>query len=121
MPGNICRICKKTLTEFTSVRLGIGPVCRAKNRLNMELDLFPHADFTVMAETGEYIYIKDAGGNSKSITNDAEWVLAKLVREYGLKKRRVFYMDTLGQIDEITHNGEGRVTGFKAGNEGVVL
>jgi hypothetical protein len=122
MPSNICRICKKPLKEYTSVLLGIGPVCRARDGLNMELDLFHHADFIVMAETGGYIYIKDAGGNSKSITNDAEWVLARLDQEYGgLKKRRVFYMDTLGQIDEIAHNGDGRFTGFKAGHEGVIL
>jgi hypothetical protein len=121
MPSNICRICKKPLTDFTSVRLGIGPVCRARDGLNGELDLIPHADFSVQIVTGDFIYIKDAGGNSKSVTNDAEWVLSKLAADYGLKKRRIFYMDTMGQIDEITHGREGHFTGFKPGHKGVTL
>jgi hypothetical protein len=29
--SNICRICKRRLTDSTSVSLGIGPVCRAKD------------------------------------------------------------------------------------------
>jgi hypothetical protein len=121
MPSSICRICKKHLTDFTSVRLGIGPVCRARDALNGELGLIPHADFSVMDETGDYIYIKDAGGDSKSITNDAEWVLQKLAAAYGgLKNRRIFYMDTMGRIDEITHN-DGHFTGYKPGHTGVIL
>jgi hypothetical protein len=122
MPSNICRICKKPLKDFTSVRLGIGPVCRARDGLNKELDLIPHADFSVHIVTDDFIYIKDAGGNLKSITNDAEWVLSKLAADCGgLKKRRIFYMDTIGQIDEITHDREGHFTGFKPGHKGVEL
>jgi hypothetical protein len=30
MPSSICRICHRRLTEETSVKLGIGPVCRAE-------------------------------------------------------------------------------------------
>jgi hypothetical protein len=61
MPGNTCRICKKPLTDFTSVRLGIGPVCRVRDGLNGELDLIPHADFSVQLATDDFIYIRDAG------------------------------------------------------------
>jgi hypothetical protein len=88
----------------------------------MDLGLIPHADFSVQIVTDDFIYIKDTGGNAKSITNDAEWVLSKLAADCGgLKKRRVFYMDTMGQIDEITHNGDGHFTGFKPGHKGVTL
>ena len=122
MPSNHCRICGKPLTDFTSVRLGIGPVCRARDGLNGELGLIPYADFSIMDVTDDYIYIKDVGGNAKSITNDAESVLQRLALAYGdLKRRRVFYMDTMGQIDEITHNADGRFTGFKPGHKGVEL
>jgi hypothetical protein len=121
MPSNHCRICGKSLTDFTSVRLGIGPVCRARDSLNGELGLFPHADFSIVDITDDYIYIKDAGGNSKSITNDAEWVLQKLQMEWGLENHRVFYMDTMGQIDEIAHDEKGNFTAFKPGHKGVTL
>jgi hypothetical protein len=117
-----CKICKKPLTDFTSVRLGIGPTCRAREELNMELDLIPHADFSVQVATDEFIYIKDTGDFSKSVTNDAEWVLQKLAVDYGgLKNRRVFYMDSMGQIDEITHDAHDHLTGYKPGHKGVEL
>jgi len=122
MPSNNCRICKKPLSEVTSVKLGIGPVCRAREALEPELDFFPHADFIFQAITDDYIYIKDAGGSSRSITNDTEYVLLRLTQEFGeLGKRRVFYMDTLGQIDEILVNNTGRFSGFKAGHKGLQL
>jgi hypothetical protein len=110
------------LKDFTSVLLGIGPVCRARDGLNRELDLIPHADFSAQVVTDDFIYIKEAGGNSKSITNDAELVLSKLAADCGgLKNRRIFYMDTLGQINEISHDREGHFTGFKPGHKGITL
>ena len=121
MLNRICRVCKKPLKNITSVKYGMGPVCRAKDKINLELDLFPHSNFTIQKTTDDYIYIKDAGGNSKSITNDAEYVLSILVREYGLGKRRLFYIDTMGHIDEIKHNGNGHFTGFKSGHMGIEL
>jgi hypothetical protein len=121
MPSVTCRICGKPLSDHTSVKLGIGPVCRVRDSLNMDLDLLPHAEFIIQVVTGDYIYIKDCGGNSKSVTNDAENVLIRLAEEYGeLKKRRVFYMDTLGQIDELVHK-DGHFVSFKAGHKGVEL
>ena len=121
MPNYTCRICKRPLKEHTSVKLGMGPVCRTRDGLNMELDLFPHAKYTIHAVEESYIYIQDIGTCDRSVTNDAEWVLARLAEEYGLNNRRVFYMDSMGQIDEITHNGGGHFTGFKPGHKGVVL
>ena len=42
--------------------------------------------------------------NCKSITNDAENVLAKVGKEYGWDKR-VVYLDTAKEWWEIKHNG----------------
>jgi len=36
--GNRCRICKRLLKNPLSVELGIGPVCRARDSLQMEFD-----------------------------------------------------------------------------------
>jgi hypothetical protein len=80
-----------------------------------------HANFNVIQETPEYIYIKDTGyTTSMSVTNDVEWVIARLDNEYGIEDRWVFYMDSQGNIDEIVHN-YGRFTSFKFGHAGVVL
>jgi hypothetical protein len=76
--------------------------------------------FEVMEETADYIYIRDIGGNCRSVTNDAEKVIEKLAAEYDMGNRRAFYMDTEGQIDELLHRGS-RFIGFKPGHEGVEL
>ena len=85
-----------------------------------ELDFFNHAEFLVCQITDDFIYIKDAGGNSRTITNDPHWVIEQLSADYGLNNRRVFYMDTLGRIDELAHDG-GHFTGYKPGHQGVEL
>jgi hypothetical protein len=44
------------------------------------------------------------------------------VADYGgLKNRRIFYMDSMGQIDEITHDANSHFTGYKPGHKGVEL
>ena len=63
-----------------------------------------HAEFTVIEVTDEYIYIKDNCGPTKSVTNDAEWVIEKLHNDYEISGRRVFYKDTAGEVDELVHN-----------------
>jgi hypothetical protein len=99
--------------------LGIGPVCRGRDSKQGELFVF-EAKFEVIENTTDYIYIKDVGGNYRSVTNDAEKVIQKLSADYDLGNRRVFYMDTEGLIDELLHKGP-RFTGFKQGHEGVEL
>jgi hypothetical protein len=78
-----------------------------------------HAEYAVLKETAEYIYIKDIG-DGRTITNDAEFVLEELRAEHALGDRRVFYTDTEGQTDELVHEG-GRFLSFKFGHEGVDL
>jgi hypothetical protein len=80
-----------------------------------------HAEFDVIKETPEYIYIKDTGHNDgPTVTNDAEFVLGQLANKHNMGRRRVFYMDSVGQTDELTHIG-AHFTGYKFGHEGVEL
>jgi hypothetical protein len=122
MPSTNCRICGKPLSDYTSVRLGIGPICRATYSDNQE-ELFMdiHADFNVIMEAPDFIFIKDIGHKKHiTVTHDAAFVLSELAAEYGIDRRRVFYMDSDGQIDEIEHHG-ARFIGFKPGHKGVEL
>jgi hypothetical protein len=122
MASNTCRICGRPLTDYTSVRLGIGPVCRTAYYGYQE-DLFMeiHAIFDIIKESQDFVFIKDIGHkNHIAITNDAQFVLSKLAAEYDINRRRVFYMDSDGQIDEIEHHGV-RFVKFRPGHKGVEL
>jgi hypothetical protein len=80
-----------------------------------------HAVFDVIKETPDFIFIKDVGHRDHmTVTNDVEFVLAKLAEEYDIDRRRIFYMDSLGQIDEIEHHGTHFI-GFKPGHKGIEL
>jgi hypothetical protein len=80
-----------------------------------------HAAFSVIKEAPDFIFIKDVGHKKHiTITNDAEFVLTKLAEEHSIDRRRVFYMDSDGQIDEIEHRG-AKFVGFKPGHKGVEL
>ena len=92
-----CRICGKPLSDLTSVKLGIGPVCRGFYGIDGsggQAGLFDnHADFSVMEETESFVYIIDTGNHSeqKTVTNDAEWVIRQLAGICNcLEKKRVF-------------------------------
>jgi len=119
-----CRICKRILKHPQSVKLGIGPVCRARDSLQKEFD-FMNAQFEVVKRggEGEYIFIRDTGHDKgcRSITNDAEYVVEQLyVEEDITDETRIFYEDSDECIDELLH--AGRVfKGFKPGHEGVEL
>lgn len=62
------------------------------------------ADFRVAQVTEERVFIVDTNLGSKSVTNDAEAVVEKLLAEYGPK--RIIYCDSSGHWDEIVHNGK---------------
>jgi hypothetical protein len=111
------------LKDYTSIRLGIGPVCRAAYYDDREKELFTdiHAVFDVIKETTDFIFIKDTGHkNHITVTNDAQFVLSELAAEYGIDRRRVFYMDSCGEINEIEHHGVN-FAGFKPGHKEVEL
>jgi len=123
MASHRCHICKRNLTNHISVSIGIGPICRAKDVLQEVFD-FMHAEFQLQKhESGKYIFIRDIGHNNgrKTVTNDAEYVVKLLYKEYEITdETRIFYDDSDGRIDELLHSGT-RFTGFKAGHVGVDL
>ena len=80
------------------------------------------AQFEVLKHKyGEFIFIRDIGRNCRSVTNDVRNVIEQLYLEYDISdKTRIFYKDSIGNIDEICHFGKkfGR---FKAGHQGIDL
>ena len=56
-------------------------------------------------ETPEFIFIIDTGHHThvRTVTNDAEYVIETLARYHALGNRRLFYMDSEGQIEELLH------------------
>lgn len=91
--------------------MGIGRICARKAR--NEGPGVPTAEFTVETADDSMILIRDVG-RGKSVTNDAENVVAQMVTTYGTG-RRLFYRDTTGRVDELLIDERGRFAGFKAG------
>jgi hypothetical protein len=115
-----CCICKRALSNPLSVKLGIGPVCRARDNQQQVFD-FMRAEIKLLKhERGKYIYIRDTGYNSgRSVINDAEYVVEQLYLEYDITdETRIFYEDSDGQVDELLHTGR-IFRGFKVGHDGV--
>jgi len=77
-----------------------------------------HARYAIIEDDllqEEPLVIQDVGGQYRTITNDAEWVVEQLVREGHLPAgRRLFYIDTDGQKDELQVK-DGRFAGFAPG------
>ena len=71
------------------------------------------SSYIIVGTNDEFVYIADCDG-PLSVTNDAEAVVAKLIPLfYG---KRIMYRDSMGQWDELMHNGKV-FTGFATGHE----
>jgi len=70
-----------------------------------------HADFEIIAVEDDRVFIADKNLGGKSVTNDAEYVLEEVHRQY--PGRRLIYRDSEGQWDEIV----GPIIHFKFYNE----
>ena len=69
------------------------------------------SDFTVVSVQDTAIFIRDEDGYL-SVTNDAEAVVDWILTAYSDDKtRRIIYRDTIGQWDELIHDGE-KFVGF---------
>jgi hypothetical protein len=95
------------------------------NRLNGHIRNAVHRSpaanslFKILKITDIFIYLKDMGLPARySVTNDAEWVIATLAALGILENRKVFYMDTDTNIDEILHEN-GKFKDFSFGHEGI--
>lgn len=60
------------------------------------------ATYRIAHETPETIFIIDLD-QGKSITNDAENVVERVVHDHG--SVRIIYRDTMGRWDELVHDG----------------
>jgi len=73
-----------------------------------------HARYDIVRKTPRALVIRDLGpwNRHKTITNDAEWVVETLepIRE----GRRLIYVDSEGQIDELVVK-DGKFAGFSPG------
>lgn len=73
-----------------------------------------NAEWEFVASNAECVIIRDVANPTKrSVTNDAENVVHDLRNV--LRGRRLFYFDTMGVVDEILVNANGRFAGFAAG------
>jgi hypothetical protein len=121
MAESNCEVCGRPLSNFVSVKLGIGPICREQGTVQTNLPFEDHAAYEVITANAQFIYLEDTGHNQfKTVTNDAAYVLAELNEAYGPGSRRIFYKDSSGEIDEIIHKN-GVFTGFRHGHKGYSL
>lgn len=69
------------------------------------------AEWEVALDCVDFFVIRDCNRHGRrSVTNDAEAVLALLART--IRNRRFLYFDSEGRLDEILHNGAGQFVGF---------
>lgn len=64
-----------------------------------------HADFRIVAETDEIVFIEDMNLGNVSVTNEAEYVVQTVLSNHGTR-RRIIYKDSEGQWDELVHDGK---------------
>ena len=75
-----------------------------------------HRSVYSRAVYGDVITIIDHDGG-KSVTNDAENVIADLAADFDLSRYRVIYKDTRGIWDQMLVDRTGRFVGFSSINE----
>jgi hypothetical protein len=64
-----------------------------------------HADVAVISVETDRVFVIDENIGGRSITNDAEWVWARVATQY--PGRRLVYRDTMGRWDEIAITRDG--------------
>ncbi len=62
------------------------------------------SEYEVIGVQDGTVYLVDINLGNKSVTNDAENVVAEILNEYGYEKR-VVYRDSMGNWAEMLHNG----------------
>ena len=126
MPYTTCLRCKRPLKDPVSMDRGYGPVCAGKVGAQREAtrNLF-EAEYEVVRvqrpSTPPYgpampgmVWIHDLDRGARSVTNDADRVVAKLHAEY--PDYRIVYRDSMGRWDELRHE-HGRFTAFAPAGE----
>src|SRR5579864_4564657 len=74
-----------------------------------------HAQFEVVESTSDRLVIRDLGPWSKypTITNDAEFVVEYVVAHMNLNGRRLLYIDSEQNTDELVVDAQGQFAGFR--------
>lgn len=108
MSATACHRCNRPLTNPASVLAGIGPICAAKQGLQLRFQSAKpegilSAKYRLVRVGEDIVWIEDIGTDCRSVTNDAEAVVAELAAEYG--DRRIIYKDSMGAWDELQHRG----------------
>lgn len=117
-----CNVCGKALTEYTSIKFGIGPVCRAKmgiknNPSGSQREMFMgsfEAQFDSFVRDGVLAVIDTGWKESRSVTNDVENVVIKLNEEYGdlTQFKRIIYRDSEKEWDRIVVDEKSQFQAF---------
>lgn len=113
--GPACEACGKPLSDPFSVKVGIGPVCRAAGhtRRQLHFDAFlAGADFESEV-VGDIITLIDLDQGGATVTNAVESVIADLRYQRFDLTMPVIYRDTRGIWDEIVLQ-DGRFVGFRS-------
>lgn len=125
-----CKVCRRALKNPKYVELGIGPICAKKQGVGFHgldkpasyeglprhIQRIPtltgrRAHYDVVKVTPEIVWIRDRNEDGViSVTNDAENVVKELHNKH--PGARVIYQDTMGEWDELKHDGQGTFTGF---------
>lgn len=111
-----CIRCGRELKDPWSIRAGIGPVCQRKalaDILQSRSEKKPRVNYRIISVTSEIVTIEDLGpwDQYMTVTNGAEFVISELTPLLGT--RRLLYVDSEGNMDELLHNGEGKFEGFR--------
>jgi hypothetical protein len=103
-----CYICHQPLTDPLSIKLGIGPVCRAKQTVKHKPngnDLFGNrADYSWGID-GNLLWLKDQSISGRSLTNDMEVCLCEIQAALGTNRPitdySIVYKDSEGVWDGV--------------------
>jgi hypothetical protein len=63
------------------------------------------ADYRVVKTLAQTVFLVDENRGGTSVTNDAEAVVAEVLEQYD-PTCRIVYRDTMGNWDELAHDGE---------------
>lgn len=116
IPTAFCRICNRPLTDPVSVRVGVGPVCRVKQknkdlRMKKTGTLFGDGVSYTYGVTNGVLHIVDKDG-AVSVTNAMERVLLEIWEQgEDLPNLLVIYKDSLGTWDGVHFTATKRPKG----------
>lgn len=84
-------------------------VLRLRRLLNLPEEVMStsnvRARYAFYKETSDMVFIIDTGAGV-SVTNDAEAVVYELVNVHKIGDKRIIYKDTMGNWDELVHDGD---------------